>query len=132
MQTALDWQTMKVNDTAETINDYVYIGPHKWIVCLIGSNGCVPNTFMSSNESILNNMPNLSISVMCLSEAPVEKRLADGFEQMAMATSEGVFFNMTDIYRKEENASAFFGSMGVYPSDNEFGQLYVKENFSIL
>lgn len=80
LQTALDWQTMKVDDSAETINDYVYVGPHKWIVCLIGSNGCVPNTFMSSNESVLNNMPNLSISVMCLTETPVERRLADGFE----------------------------------------------------
>ena len=113
------------------INDNVYVGPHKWIVCLIGKNGCVPTVFMSSNESVFNNMPNLSISVMCLSEEPVDKRFAHHYEQMVMSTSEGVFFNLTDK-ENNENSREFFGSMGVYPSDNEFGQLYVKENFSIL
>ena len=93
----MDWQTQKVDDFAELINDNVYVGPHKWIVCLVGSNNCVPSTFMTSNESIFNNMPNLSISVMCLSEIPVEKRFAEGYEKLTKSTSEGIFFNLTDI-----------------------------------
>jgi len=36
LQKALEWQE-SLDDMAVTKNGYSYIGPHKWIVCLIGS-----------------------------------------------------------------------------------------------
>ena len=93
----MDWQTEIVDNYAETINDHVYVGPHKWIVCLIGSNGCATGTFMSSNESVFRNMPNLSISVMCLSERPIARRLAYDYRKLALSSAEGTFCNKIDI-----------------------------------
>ena len=33
---ALSWQD-KIDDVAKRINNHTYFGPHKWIVCLLGS-----------------------------------------------------------------------------------------------
>ena len=36
LEKALQWQS-NIEDTREKVNNKVYVGPHKWIVCLIGS-----------------------------------------------------------------------------------------------
>ena len=36
LETALEWQE-GIENTVVTKNGYNYVGPHKWIVCLIGS-----------------------------------------------------------------------------------------------
>ena len=37
LEKALDWQMTKVEDKKVVINNHPYYDPHKWIVCLIGS-----------------------------------------------------------------------------------------------
>ena len=147
LQTALDWQTEIADDFSEHINDHTYIGPHKWIVCLVGPHGYTAGTFMTSNESVFRSMPNFSISVMCLSEAPISKKMCHHYQKLALSTPEGTFCNLVDIPdTREVQVKAtddtkipitgipqqFFGSMEVYPSEEELGQLYIKEHFSIL
>ena len=36
LQKAMGWLS-SIDDTTEVVNDHIYFGPHKWIVCLLGS-----------------------------------------------------------------------------------------------
>lgn len=113
----------------------MYVGPLKWIVCLVGSNGYSAGTFISSNQIRLQNMPNLSVSVMALSEMPLGTKTCREYRKLSEQTSEGTFCNLVDIGDKDKTRllfEKFFGSMDVYPSEDDFGGLYIKEHFSIL
>ena len=39
-----------VNDECKIVNEHNYYGPHKWIVCLIGSDTYKVNDFLFANE----------------------------------------------------------------------------------
>ena len=45
LEKALRWQTTLVDDTEVKQNGHTYTGPHKWIVCLIGSDAYSVGTF---------------------------------------------------------------------------------------
>ena len=63
---------MNIEDTREKVNDRVYVGPHKWIVCLIGSDIYTVQDFMLKNKRSLSRKENLHISIMGLSAEPLE------------------------------------------------------------
>ena len=36
LEKAYDWQNNLVQNFQTTVNNKIYIGPHKWIVCILG------------------------------------------------------------------------------------------------
>lgn len=48
LEKALAWQA-NLEDTKEAVNNNVYVGPHKWIVCLIGSDVYTVGDFILKN-----------------------------------------------------------------------------------
>ena len=99
-------------------NGYNYVGPHKWIVCLIGSSAYSVQLFLTEKKQELTYIPNLSISVVALSETPLTYRLRD-YKELTMATREGDYINICDIskYDSKKLSDTFFSKMDVYPSD---------------
>ena len=53
LERALDWQNNHVDDEQVRVNRHTYYGPHKWIVCLIGSDKYQINTFMNKHKESL-------------------------------------------------------------------------------
>lgn len=117
LQMALDWQD-GIENTSEYINGYQYVGPHKWIVCLIGSTEYTVQLFLAEKRRLLQETPNLSISVVALTERPLTHRLRD-YKELTMDTREGNFINIVDVkkYDAHQLGKAFFSSLDVYPGD---------------
>ena len=66
LEKALAWQNM-IEDKSTKINDKLYIGPHKWIVCLIGGDCYTVEDFSMKYSKTLQRKTNLSISILGLS-----------------------------------------------------------------
>ena len=49
---ALEWQE-GIENTGEFINGYHYVGPHKWIVCLIGKTEYSVQLFLADKKKHL-------------------------------------------------------------------------------
>lgn len=49
---ALEWQN-SVEDTRETVDNHVYYGPHKWIICLLGSDDYNVQNFIGINSKMI-------------------------------------------------------------------------------
>ena len=49
LEKALKWQAA-VEDSQLTVNDHTYYGPHKWIVCLLGSENYSVGAFLTQFE----------------------------------------------------------------------------------
>ena len=76
LQMALEWQE-GIENASEERNGYNYVGPHKWIVCLIGKTEYSIQLFLAEHQKQLEESPNLSISVVALTETPLTHRLRD-------------------------------------------------------
>ena len=63
----MSWQD-RIDDEPVVINNHTYFGPHKWIVCLLGSDRYDVSNFTSDNKKVLQFSANLSISMMALTE----------------------------------------------------------------
>lgn len=94
----------------------MYIGPHKWIVCLIGSEAYTVSDFMLRHETAIRKMKNMSISIMGLSSEPLRCHNAD-YRQLTRATREGDYMNIVDMDTAKVNAKKFFSASDVYPSN---------------
>ena len=114
MEKALAWQ-MNLEDTKETVNNHVYKGPHKWIVCLIGSDSYTVNDFILKHKQSIKNKTNLSISILGLSGDPLEMHTKD-YKQLTSSTREGEFLNIVKKETADRCAKQFFGAMNVYSS----------------
>ena len=71
---ALDWQNKVENETI-SVNGHTYVGPHKWIVCIIGSDAYTVEDFRSAHEQDITDEkkhPNTNISILGLSSEPFE------------------------------------------------------------
>ena len=75
LEKALEWQIKLVEDTPVTINNKTYVGPHKWIVCLIGSDIYMVNDLLTRHQHTIRKRPNLSISVLGLSSKPLKSHI---------------------------------------------------------
>ena len=92
LQKALAWLS-NIDDTTEVVNDHIYFGPHKWIVCLLGSRIYTMRNFIDQNESMVKYSANLSISIMTLSEDPLEEEDVNEYRELCEKTKEGLFVN---------------------------------------
>ena len=74
--------------------------------------------FLAEKRRLLQETPNLSISVVALTDRPLTHRLRD-YKELTMATREGNFINIVDVkkYDAKRLGKAFFSSLDVYPSD---------------
>lgn len=54
-------------DYEKEINGRTYVGPHKWIVCLLGDDVYAVNQFNLKHKEKLSRQQNMSISIMALS-----------------------------------------------------------------
>ena len=53
LEKAYDWQNNMVNNYQVVNNDQIYIGPHKWIVCLLGGDVYSINQFRLNHKDRL-------------------------------------------------------------------------------
>ena len=117
MEKALSWQ-MQLENTEEIVNNHKYIGPHKWIVCLIGSDSYTVQDFILKHKPTITKRPtNLSISIMGLSGESLDMHTSD-YKNLASMTREGEFLNIVakDKDKADSLANQFFGAMNVYSS----------------
>ena len=104
----------RVQNKKITVNSNVYYDPHKWIVCLIGSDSYPVKNFLNSHIDKLNQVPNLSVSLMALSSEPLTR--GKEYRELCHSTSEGVYVNIVDTCKAGKVAEKFFSTMDVYPS----------------
>ena len=116
MEKALQWQTALEGEPVE-VHGHAYRGPHKWIVCLVGSDSYAVKQFTASHRNRFTNMQNLSISVMALSSDPLGT-IAGDYQLLAASTSEGNYINIVDVDKADIVSGQFLSSMDVYPSND--------------
>ena len=116
LQKALEWQST-IEDETLLINDRCYFSPHKWIVCLLGSDNYYLQSFISDHKKLLKHSANLSISMMALTRKPLKHSNAHDYQKLCKLTNEGMFVNIVKQNKADWLAQHFFGSMDVYPSD---------------
>ena len=113
-------------DYTRTVHGRKYIGPFKWIVCLLGNDIYPVNTFsLQHRHELQNSLTNLSISMMTLSAEPKRYHRAD-YQKLCRMTREGIFTNLTSRDSAQHLAEQFFTQMDVYPSSRK---LVIREFF---
>ena len=125
---ALNWQMTRVQDKKVVINDHTYFDPHKWIVCLIGSDLFSVSRFIEEHSKKLKNAANLSVSIMGLSSDPLRNNVKD-YKKLCLATREGMYVNIVNKEKSDRVAKQFFSTMDVYPSSK---LPIMKEFFQVL
>jgi len=117
LKKAFKWQTSNVEETKVEYNDHMYYGPHKWIICLIGSDSYSVSTFKSEYEKVFaqKHMQNLSISIVALSSEPLRMHAPD-YKALVDKTSEGTFMNIVNKSTADHSLNQLTASMDVYPS----------------
>ena len=115
---AMEWQ-QSIEDNSERINGHTYYGPHKWIVCILGSDIYPIAEFMEDKSHQIKYTPNLSISVLGLSDEPLVDENSHDYDSLCKMTKEGLYLNIVDKGLKADwLAQTFFSLMEVYPSTN--------------
>ena len=122
------------------MNGKTYIGPLKWIVCLLGDDVYPINQFTVRNKLALMRSQNLSISMMTLS-SEAKKYHSRDYRDLCQKTREGIYVNV--LYNDEgvaanaanresekidKIANRFFSTMDVYPSKTK--TITIREFFS--
>ena len=115
LEKALEWQMKLVEDTPITVNNKTYVGPHKWIVCLIGSDIYMVNDLLARHQQTIRKRPNLSISVLGLSSKPFKAHVPH-YRKLCHASRQGDFLNVVDRDSAEPLAEKFLSAMDVYQS----------------
>ena len=110
----MEWQS-SIQDTQIIKNNHNYIGPHKHIVCLVGSCEFSINQFVNEFGDKMKKQPNLSLSILGLSSDEMTEHI-EAYSDMCKQTSEGVFVNITDRNCCENLISQFRTSLDVYES----------------
>jgi len=92
---ALEWQRSLVAESTIEVNCRSYVGPHKWIICLLGHGNYYIKQFLNDKGEFLREQDRLSISVLGLSVNPFSESEAKNMSELTCSTSEGVFANIT-------------------------------------
>ena len=87
LEKAFQWQD-KIEDKKIKVNDKSYVGPHKWIVCLIGGDCYTVQDFYMRYENSLQRRPNLSISILGLSVDALQQH-TDQYIKLTQMTKRG-------------------------------------------
>ena len=93
LEKAIQWQEAIETERIH-INGKTYFGPHKWIICLLGSDVYPVDDFISNHEVLLKYSTNLNISAMALSEVPLDSENVKDYEKLCTLTKEGMFVNI--------------------------------------
>ena len=116
-----------MQDFEHHVNGKIYVGPHKWIVCLLGDDVYAVNQFRLNNRDRLVRSQNVSISIMTLSAEPKSKDYhSKDYHELSSLTKEGLFVNVTSKEENDRVVERFSSSMAVYHSDK---RMFVREYF---
>ena len=107
------------------VNDIRYVGPLKWIVCLLGDDIYSVNKFSLNHKAHLSRQQNMSISIMTLS-AEAKRYHSKDYRTLCEHTKDGTHVNIVDKASADILAERFFSSMDVYPTDQK---LFIREFF---
>lgn len=117
LEKAYEWQNTMVSNFEQEVHEKIYVGPHKWIICLLGDDVYSINQFKMNNKDRLQKQKNVSISIMALSaEAKDRHYRCKDYKELTELTSEGIFVNVVDKDSCDKVAERFFSSINVYPS----------------
>ena len=94
LEKALAWQNM-IEDKITKINDRVFIGPHKWIVCLIGGDCYTVEDFSMKYSRTLQRKTNLSISILGLSVDALSQH-TNQYIHLTQKTKRGQYLNIVE------------------------------------
>ena len=125
LELAFEWQNTQVPNYEQEVNERVYYGPLKWIVCLLGDDVYSISQFRMKNRERLARQQNMSISIMALSAEPKDRRYSrcKEYRELAELTAEGLFVNVVSKESCDQVAARFFSSMEVYPIGNSTHQM---------
>ena len=101
LEKAIQWQ-QAIETEQIRINRNTYFGPHKWIICLLGSDSYPVNDFISNHEWSLKYSTNLHISAIALSEVPLDSENVKDYEKLCTLTKEGMFVNILNSSKKAD------------------------------
>ena len=87
--------THVLNEYSE-INEHGYYGPHKYIVCLLGSDDHQLTRFIATHQNYLEKTRNLSVSIMAFGTESLENDIIRDYRKLCYQTSEGLFVNVVD------------------------------------
>ena len=96
---AIQWQEA-IETERICINGKTYFGPHKWIICLLGSDVYRVDDFISKYKTLLKYSTNLNISAMALSDAPLDSDNVKDYKELCNLTKEGMFVNILNSNKK--------------------------------
>lgn len=119
---ALEWQQSIEDTKVIKENNRVFYGPHKWIICMLGSDDYTVRAFIRDNQSdIIKNSKeksNLSISILGLSGQQFKMHVED-YKELVELTKRGNYRNIVPKNTDADKAAAeqFFTAMDVYPSE---------------
>ena len=127
LEKAYEWQNTLVQDFVTTVNDRVYVGPHKWIICILGDDVYAVNQFKLNNRERLLRQQNVSISIMTMSAEVKDKKLhSQDYYDLTELTKKGLFVNIVEKQSIDEVTQRFLASMDVFHSSK---QPVIKEFF---
>ena len=137
LKKAYEWQNTLVPDFESEVHGRTYVGPLKWVVCLLGNDVYTVNQFHLNEKAKLKQQENFSISMLALSTEPLVEH-ARQYSKLCHLSQEGIYCNIVhksvnwdqnERHRVEALAQRFFSAMQVYPSEKK---LVIREYFSSL
>ena len=97
LEKAYDWQNNLVQNFQTTVNNKIYIGPHKWIVCILGDDVYSVNQFRLNNQARLAGQKNMSISIMTMTaEAKDKKHRSKDYHELTELSRKGLFVSVVE------------------------------------
>ena len=103
-------------DETITKNGLEYSGPHKYIVCILGSESYSAMNFEYTNKDKIKSTKNLSISIMTLSTNRLYSSNVKDYIRLTQHTPEGCYLNVTNHQKGDRLIERFYSTMEVYPT----------------
>ena len=101
LKKAMQWQEA-IGTERIRINGKTYFGPHKWIICLLGSDVYPVDDFIKEHGWFLKFSTNLNISAMALSEVPLDSENQKDYQKLCNLTKEGMFVNILNSSKEAD------------------------------
>lgn len=93
-----------------------YVGPHKWIVPVLGSDSYSIAGFKMQNKDTLRNHKNLNIAILSYSPYPNVSHNVKDYQEVTKMTHQGTFLNVVDKRKAPALTRRFYSQMDVFPS----------------
>lgn len=98
LKEAMRWQEeIQDKEVRKQSHGHAYLKPHKWIVCLIGSDAYSVKDFITAHGAKVREKKNLNISILGLSGEPFDmEHHGNHYKELTMLTRKGVYLNIVD------------------------------------